>query len=396
MKRSASLSQRPTVSPLLLVITAMLSAILACGGEAPAPTEAAAPTTAPGGATTPTAQPSTPEPPPGKRLLAISTTPPLDPPPAAEDFLAALNRAYDLTYGAGVRGDFISWTWRELEPSAQNFNLDEASWTLNYLGKTRSLELLVVLQVLNTTVKETPPDLANVPFDAPQMQQRFHAFVDALLPHLNERVRYLSVGNEVDVYLSAHPEEWGAYKSFYDDAVTYVHSVAPGIQVGVTTTYSGASGASAKQVAELNQSSDIFLLTYYPLDEAFVVKEPAAPLTDFPQMVALAGGKPVILQEVGYPSSATLRSSEPQQAEFVANVFTAWKAAGDKIPFLSFYVLHDLTPKMCDDLAEYYGLPGQAANLKAYLCSLGLRQANGTPKPAWQALVDSAAAAGLP
>ena len=38
MNRSASLSQRATVSPLLLVITAILSAALACGSKAPAPT----------------------------------------------------------------------------------------------------------------------------------------------------------------------------------------------------------------------------------------------------------------------------------------------------------------------------------------------------------------------
>ncbi len=47
MKRSASLSRRPTLSPLLLAIAAMLSAAWACGGEAPAPTEADAPAAAP-------------------------------------------------------------------------------------------------------------------------------------------------------------------------------------------------------------------------------------------------------------------------------------------------------------------------------------------------------------
>jgi hypothetical protein len=112
-------------------------------------------------------------------------------------------------------------------------------------------------------------------------------------------------------------------------------------------------------------------------------------------MVTLARGKPLILQEVGYPSSAMLNSSEQKQAEFVANVFTAWQAAGDRIPFLSSFALHDFSPQICEDLAKYYDLPDDE-NFKAYLCSLGLRRANGTPKLARQSPVDSAAATGFP
>jgi hypothetical protein len=40
--------------------------------------------------------------------------------------------------------------------------------------------------------------------------------------------------------------------------------------------------------------------------------------------------------------SAELRSSEQKQADFVANVYTAWDRAGDKIPFLSFFLEHDI------------------------------------------------------
>ncbi len=379
-------------SSVVVILVFLLLATIACEPDNPAmpfPTVTVAPSRTP--ALLPMASP-----PPSKRVFAISTTPPLDPAPADKDFLATLNRAYELTYNAGVRGDFISWTWRELEPSAKNFNLDEANRTLTNLGNTRGLELLVGIAVLNTTVKETPSDLANVPFDSTQMKQRFHALFDALRPHLNEHVKYLSIGNEVDVYLSVHSKEWTAYKNFYDDAIAYVHSVAPQIKVGVTTTFTGANGAQARNVAVLNGSSDVFILNYYPIDEQFIPRDPAAPLTDVPQMVALAAGKPVILQEVGYPSSATLKSSEEKQARFIANVFTAWKALNGHIPFLSFFLLHDFTPKMCDDLAKYYGMSGQATNLKAYLCSLGLRRANGAPKPAWQSLVDSAAATGFP
>lgn len=318
--------------------------------------------------------------------LSISLSPRLDPPPTPSDLLDAIN----LAYNAGARGDYRAWTWRELEPSAGTFNLAQFRDEVNYLGATRGFLLLIGISVLNTTAKETPPDLVNVPFDAPAMKARFRAFINALLPYLSRQVVYLAIGTEVDVYLATHPGEWSTYKSFYDDAVAYVHTVAPWIKVGVTATFDGASGAQGQNVATLTASSDVYILTYYPLGLQFVTRGAGAPTGDFPKMLALAGSRPLILQEVGLPSSELLGGSEQQQADFVTNVFAAWQAAGGRIPFLNFFLLHDFTPAICDDLAQYYGLSSDV-NFRAYLCSLGLRRADGTPKLGWKAFTDGAA-----
>jgi hypothetical protein len=155
----------------------------------------------------------------------------------------------------------------------------------------------------------------------------------------------------------------------------------------VTTTFNGAAIQSPKEVSALNTASDIFLTTYYPLKADFTVRPPESPLTDIPTLVKLAGTRPLVLQEVGYPTSELLSSSEQQQAEFVRNVFKAWAIAGDRIPWLGFYMLHDLPTQMCNDLSQYYHLPN-SQNFKAYLCSLGLRGANGKAKLGRQAFLD--------
>lgn len=296
-----------------------------------------------------------------------------------------MDNALEMVYNAGARGIFDTATWQALEPTAGHFELGGIRDSTNY-ARARSLEMGLGIQVINTTAKETPPDLAGVPFNSPLMKARLRALIDALRPYLNKQVKYVSIGNEVDVYLAKHPSEWGAYKELYQDARSYLHAVAPGIKVGVTMGFDGAAGS---QAADLTAASDVIILTYYPLRERYLVRPPSAPLADFPKMVALAKGRPVVLQEVGYPSAAQLGSSEALQAEFVTNVFAAWRAGGGSIPLLNFFVLHDLTARACDDYARYYGLPNDA-NFKAYLCSLGLRHANGTPKPAWEAFAKAA------
>jgi hypothetical protein len=319
-------------------------------------------------------------------LLAIATLPRSDPPPTTGDIIAAVDLAFD----SGARGSVLTTRWHDLEPSNAQYHLDEIRTSLNYLGNFRGFDLLLGIQVLNTTAKETPTDLKSFTFDSQQMKNRFHELINMLLPDINDHVRYLSIGNEVDVYLAAHPKEWSAYEDFYDDAVRYIHAVAPHVKVGVTSTFSGASGASRTEVARLNESSDVLILTYYPLGERYMVRGSDAPRADLPRMVELAKPRPLVLQEVGYPSAAVLGSSEEKQAQFVANVFAAWKPARASIPFISFFALHDWSASMCDELTKYYGLPGNA-NFKAYLCSLGLHRADGTPKRGWQTFINGAA-----
>jgi hypothetical protein len=323
------------------------------------------------------------------RVLSISSNPRTGPGTPPQDFLAAI----DLAYQAGARGNFVSWTWRALEPSPGRFHLDEMKDGLNYLGNTRGFELLVGIQVLNTTAKETPSDLADIPFDASAMKKRFHALMDAMRPYLNRHVKYLSIGNEVDVYLLPHPREWAAYQAFYNDGVAYVHTLAPWIKVGVTVTHDGAI-ANRVQVQNLNGRSDVFMMTYYPLANRFMARNPDSALTDIQKMVDLAKSRLLILQEVGYPSSAILSSSEQKQAQFVTQVFRAWKANANRIPFLNFFLLHDLPTQMCAELAKYYGLPSDR-NFQSFLCSLGLRHSDGRPKLAWTSLMDAVRKVGL-
>ncbi|MGS0757875.1 hypothetical protein ACVBEH_26310, partial [Roseateles sp. GG27B] len=108
------------------------------------------------------------------------------------------------------------------------------------------------------------------------------------------------------------------------------------------------------------------------------------------QFLAFSGSKPLVFQEVGFPSAAGNLSSEPLQASFIHQLFTAWELAGTRIPYLNVFALHDFTPAMCADLAAHYQRPG-ITSFQDYLCTLGLRHADGSVKESWQAVKDDAA-----
>jgi hypothetical protein len=352
---------------LRVTLAVVVSAVAALACAAPKPRPPSAPS-----ASSPAVAP----------VFGISTVPRLVPAPGPKDYLDAL----DEVRSAGAHASFESASWSDLATPAGLNKL------VNALGSAQQHfdVVLLTLKVIDTTNRTTPADLAGLAFDAPEVQRRFHALVDTLKPSLGAGLRYLSIGNEVDVYLAAHPATFDAYARFYADAVAYVHATLPGVRVGVTGTFEGARGGFAAKLAQLNQSSDVEVLTYYPLGARFVPRSPSTAKPDIAQMLQIAAGRPLVLQEVGYPSAARLSSSEGAQAEFATQVMAAWHAAGDRIPLLNWFALGDLTTDVCDTFTSYYQLPGDP-NFSGYLCSLGLRRADGVPKYSWQSFVDAAA-----
>ncbi|GAC1658267.1 MAG: hypothetical protein NVS4B3_25520 [Gemmatimonadaceae bacterium] len=322
-------------------------------------------------------------------MLAISANPRQVPPPTVTDYLAA----FDLAYGAGARGEFLSYTWSALEPDAGRLDVRQVRDDVAF-ARSRGMKVLLGIQTINTTAKETPADLQTIAFDDARMKGRFHTLVDSLAPLFGD-VAYISVGNEVGVYLTT-ANAWPAYTAFYSDAVAYVHAKAPAMRVGATTIYSSAAGPERAQSQALNAASDVIIFTYYPLGASFHPTGPLAARDAFPGMISLAAGKPVIVQELGYPSAVLLNSSEADQAAFVTDALAQWTAqSASAMPFVNIFLLHDLTQAQCDAYGVYYGLPTNA-DFKAYLCSLGMRRTDGTPKAAWPALVDAARRAGVP
>jgi hypothetical protein len=318
------------------------------------------------------------------QTLSMSINAPSLPASTQQDFQNAVN----LAISAGVKGALLTWKWSDLEPSPGVYNLSPFQQAVQYFSGS-GFDILVGIQVIDTVSRAVPSDLQAAPFNSPQMTSRFHALLDRIAPSLGANVKYVSIGNEVDVYLAAHGSEWTPYQTFYEDGLAYLHQKAPEIQVGVTTTFAGASGTTQAQVSELNSRSDVLILTYYPLHGDFQVNSPESPVKDFPAMILLGGGKPIVLQEIGYPSNSLNGSSEAMEAQFVTQAFESWRNAGSRISYFNYFLEHDFSQTDCDSFGEFYGISNDVA-FESYLCSLGLRRVDGTPKPAWNSFLTGA------
>lgn len=307
---------------------------------------------------------------------------------SANETPSAYTTEYHAIHAAGARGAQTAAPWSSLNPTGTNYDLtmiDNPLFGLNALAGYGFSSILVNLPAVAITSRTMPADIAALPFNDARVKARYRALIDQVTPHLNASVQYVSLGNEVDTYLSTHPTEWAQYKELIDDARTYIRSLKPNIKVGVTTTFEGATSTHTANVASLNANMDVVILTYYPINSGtFVPRHPSTVDADMTAMVNIADGKPLVVQEWGYPSSASLSSSRQMQADFIANTFSSWKQHGSgRIPFISFFKRREWNTAHCETLS------GQTAGQRFYefLCSLGLLNNDGTQKTAYPILI---------
>lgn len=231
---------------------------------------------------------------------------------------------YQAVFDAGARGAQTAAPWASLNPTGSTFELapiNNPYFGLTALKNIGFEAIFLNIPIVTIDKRSMPADIIALSFDNAAVKARFRALLDHINDQLNDRVKFVAFGNEVDTYFSTRPEEWPAYISLIEDARNHLRSTRPEISVAVTTTFQGASVDAASHISLLNANMDVVSLTYYPISSSFIPRDPSSVNSDVSKMLALANGKPVVVQEWGYPSSTALGSGEQKQADFFSNSF---------------------------------------------------------------------------
>ena len=224
-----------------------------------------------------------------------------------------------------------------------------------------------------------PAYLEGKKFNDPLVIHSFNNLIDALFNASDgivdpSRVIALSVGNEIDHYnWAANNDEISEYKEFLLAIKPKVNSY--GIPLHFTGTLYGMS-QSGNIWLDMGQVVDKVSFTYYPLNSDFTVKSPDVVFSDLNSITTKFTGKDLFLQEIGYPSSTTLNSSQAKQAEFFCNFFNAWDSHREQITHVSILRFNDVSEVLAQATAVAYGIPGNIAFIE-YIRTLGIRTWNG-------------------
>jgi hypothetical protein len=242
----------------------------------------------------------------------------------------------------------------------------------------------LVLPVIDTVTDRRPPELQGLDWDSPALLAAFSVYVAEVLKRLGPvDLVSISIGNEVDAHLAG--DDWAAYQRFFRIARAEVQRLRPGVPVGVNLTWGGLNGPDAVAAQALAASGDAWLVTYYGLDAGFRIRPPEEVAGVIDRLVALAGGKPLILAEVGYPSDGCGSDLEGQK-RFFQTLLAALTDREEEVPLANLVWMNDISVEQLDEYRTYYGTDDDC--FARYLGSLGLRTRDGQDKPAFAWIKD--------
>ncbi len=260
-----------------------------------------------------------------------------------------------------------------------------ASANAYYPATTPASQVSLTIAPIDTPGPALPSDLSGVAMDNANVITRFNHFMDWALSQIpTAQITSIQIGNEIDAPSGASTAlYWTQYKTFLTAVIAHLHTVKPGVKIGVTVTLYGligqsAAGATAATgISNLLSVVDEIGLTYYPLDSNFMMKDPSVVATDFAAVfTTLPSTTTVFIQEIGYSTSSSCGGSTANQVSFIDQIFSAWDLHASRIPFLAFLRMNDLSNANATSIATSFGLGGNAAFV-AYLQTLGFRTYSG-------------------
>lgn len=297
--------------------------------------------------------------------------------------------------GMQVTHSYISWGQIEGADGAYDWSYSDVLLDTQAL---EGLRISLVIEFIHSSVPgDVPEDLVGEPFDDPEYVARAADFATAVAERYGDQIDYLSLGNEINIYLDSHPDDLEPYLAAFETIRRAVRIARPDLPVGTVFAFHDVIYRSNWSFIDAFRGGDFLAYTYYPHEAGFSYDVATDAFdTILEMMVQTSGELPFIVVENGFSSSPVLGSDEGRQARYVRDSFSALASHRSDFAWHVWFSFHDLPQPVCTELALSFIPEGPGGNMDAnawnafveYLCTLGFKHNDGSPKQAWNVLLD--------
>lgn len=371
--------------PILFALTGLVFMALACGSSAPAGTPA------------PVASSPTPSPTQtavsvfdsGRAVYGFFPSPP------EATFESVVNHFQAL----GEHADFVlvqqNVPWQDFVGGAEGESQKRTDIiNLMTLARQQELEAVFVVDALNGLNRREFMGLPagwEASFANPDVRA---AFTNSALWITREfHPRYLGLASEINTYADAHPDDFANYLSLYREVYTLVKAEAPDTHIFVTFQWedlnnmfpTAAEGREAyetnwDQVEAFEPELDVWVISSYPF---FTFPSGADIPDDYYTPLLARTTKPLAVAEGGFTSkpvgSGAITAGPQDQVDYLNAIHNQ---LGERLAFWVYLLLDDINPQAYATTMTEQGMDADDMNTLGFFVSVGLREFDGTPKPA--------------
>jgi hypothetical protein len=204
--------------------------------------------------------------------------------------------------------------------------------------------------------------------------------------------RYLGLASEINTYMDAYPEDAKNFISLYHELYGKIKLEAPDTQVFVTFQWDDLNNMWSQpeegnrqkydinweQVEAFEPDLDLWVISSYPY---FVFPSGKDIPEDYYSRMLARTTKQVAVAEGGW-SSGDLGSIHATPDDQVAYLNAIHNQLGQRLAFWVYLILNDLDMKSYSGMFGQQGVSDNDLNTLSMFQTIGLREVDGTPKPA--------------
>lgn len=203
--------------------------------------------------------------------------------------------------------------------------------------------------------------------------------------------RYLGLASEINTYMDAHPDDADSFLTLYRETYRTIKAESSDTQVFVTFQWDDLHNAipsasegrpptqiNWEQVELFEPELDLWAISSYPY---FIYNGGARIPNDYYTPLVDRTDKPLAVAEGGFTSrqvGPVLAAPEDQ----VAYLEAIHDQLGDRLAFWVYIILNDLNMESIGGEMRKQGRPADDIETLSLFASVGLREADGSPKPA--------------
>ena len=233
-------------------------------------------------------------------------------------------------------------------------------------------------------------------FANPQVRAAYKNFALWIVRQFHPR--YLGLASEINTYMDAYPSDAQNFLSLYNEIYGAVKSEAPETQIFVTFQWDDLNNMfpqpeegnrtklspNWEQIEAFEPNLDLWVISSYPY---FVFPSGADIPADYYSRLLARTTKPVAVAEGGY-TSRDIDQIKATPEDQVAYLSAIHDQLGSRLRFWVYLVLNDFDMESYSKaFRDQDASDADIANL-AKFSSLGLREWDGTPKPALEVWID--------
>jgi hypothetical protein len=316
--------------------------------------------------------------------------------PTVGDFTETRRRqGFKKGSSTGVNYLHYARKWEDVETADGVYDWQTLEWMLAEHPSPGRISITISAVDFDGT-KCLPGYLGAVAFNHATVLAAYNDMLDDLFTVIGDRVEYVSLGQEVEGYLSANPTEIDEFSALIDSAKTKVTALWSGRPTIVSFKASTAiAGTIQTTYADVLNSVSMAGITYYFINGDFTIRDSNLGTMnttledDILDILIGIGGVPIIITEFGCPTHPDLGSSEAHQAQFVQHglgVCQVYKGFG-LITHVNYNWLHEWDEWLLDSA-------GLSGSIRKYIGSLGLHRTTGLLKSSFN-LFDQHLQAGI-